>query len=407
MTVTTDRPANGAKPDVEALYRNNRERLVRIAEKGAPNRDAAEDAVQEAFVRALADPDRVENLGGFVNSTARFRALKESSHRGKQKPVGDAIDRLAVTAATDEDGTGRVPCMGDPGTVAQVEAALAALPERDAAAVRRHFLDGRPVSAIAKEFGLSATTVYAAINRSLTRLRELGLTLDDGPDSESADIAGALAVLAPRQQLALRLRFVEGLSYREAGERMGTNQNSACCAAQAGIKRLRKLDLLPAAWAAALGDVKPQLKRRRGPSSVERVETAKALLPGWRTQTPSGTEIKAALGLTSDSVAWKIKGQLAADAGLDVPAEPAPDPVVDRSISEAWLRWADQLVTCMFVHADESTSRHPVTFASMPAAKREATGHLIEQGYRPDGPWVDTPGADESMRQFKPSEAAS
>jgi RNA polymerase sigma factor (sigma-70 family) len=407
MTVTTERPTNGAKPDVEALYRKEHDGLVRYATRIAGSRDVAEDAVQETFVRLLSNPTEERVTGALASATTRGEALREHTHRGRQRPAGDAIDRLAVTAPTSDDGDGRVPCMGDPAIVAKVEAALAALPERDAAAVRMHYLEGRPVSAVAQELQVNPRTVYTAINRSLARFREMGFTLDEDTSDErtaSADVAAALAALTDRQRDAVRLRYVEGLTFREIGTRTGTTENSALTSVKRATARLQKSGLLPEAWVPP-GTKRPDAGpvRRRGRSMAERVAATKELFPDWRTSLPGGAKIRKALGLNSDSIAWKVKKQLEIDAGVVVaPSAPVGVPVV----SEAWLSWADQLVTCMFVHTDESTARHPVTFRSMPAAKREVTGLLVEQGHRPDGPWVDTAGVDESMRKFKPAEVA-
>lgn len=526
MTVTADRPVNGSvKFDaaaIDELYRSDRDRLLRIASRVAPNRDAGEDAVQEAFVRLLDDPNPVRVTGAFVTAHAKYRALDESRQRGRQKPAGDAIDRLAdAPTASGEDDTA-APCMGDPKVAATVEAALKNLDKDDRRAVRLHYLDGLSVSAIAKQLGVSTTTVYARINRGMTKLRELGVRLDEptledlaatltreigekriGVDNAELVLRRAYgsvarnraneaknlhnsrlpsdapaAVVPPAQPAelpdGLRARLDEvtavlaeaaagrRVSYRDVTEILterGMPRTSKVLAAAQRVHNESLPESAPTYSPLAVGrytspppaEHKPSTAaavRQRKPCIVRRAAflratygaTPPADLPGvgklaqvhgWDPATASyaraayieGVDLEAPVrpetkrrtrttvasaepdtSTTADTAGKDPQPHVPTVAVVDLPspaADAEPAGGQPPKVAEAWLSWADTQVTCMFVHTDESTTRHPVTFRSMPAAQREVTGLLIGQGYRPDGPWTeDTAEQSESMRRF-------
>lgn len=416
MTVTANGSARLDTAGIDALYRSDRARLLRIATRVAPTADAGEDAVQDAFVKLLADPARARIPEAFVVAEAKYGALNESRHRGRQKPAGDAIDRLADVAPdpdTDTDTAEQTPCLGDSATAAQVTAALATLPDGERQAVELHCLDGRPVSEVARELDVVPATVYARINRALARLRDLGVPLE--PDRDPSP---------PRT----RLDDIQALLGRVAAGRRVTWADAQEILRDHGLPRTSKVvaaavrlhnEPLPADAPRYLDRAdgrhtskppaahKPSTAkavRQRKPSIVRRAALLRSVYGTEPpTDLPGVSELARRHGWDGATASYARAAYIEGHDLENAPETPAPatappDPVV----AEAWLKTADAQVTCMFVHVDESTATHPVTFASMPAAQREVTGLLIGRGYRPGGPWTDT-GTGEAMRPFTTS----
>lgn len=198
MTLAMDRPTNGRPVDLEALYREKRDRLVSFATKAGRNRDAAEDAVQQAFADLLANPEKASekrDVVSYIATTAKYGALQETKRRGEQVPCGEGIELEPdrSLSANDNDTTGGA-CMGDPAIVAVVADALAKLPDNERTAVEMYCLHGQSASAVAERMQRPRRTVYGWIARGLARLREMGC-----PDLDTEEAAPVVdAIIADR-----------------------------------------------------------------------------------------------------------------------------------------------------------------------------------------------------------------
>lgn len=144
--------------DLERLYEERYPRFFRLALSMLGNRDAARDAVQEAFARAVRDRRTLReaaSLEVWIWRTLTNICRDEQRERRKLSP--DQVPELAHGA--------------DPET-AELRSAVASLPERQRLVVfLRHYGD-LDYARIAKVMGISEGTVAATLHTAHARLRE-------------------------------------------------------------------------------------------------------------------------------------------------------------------------------------------------------------------------------------------
>jgi DNA-directed RNA polymerase specialized sigma24 family protein len=141
------------RDEIEAVYRHDFERFLRVAITIVGDEEAAYDAVQEAFARALRyrrSYSRVGSLEGWlwrtVVNTARTRRpdavwLPEATTNGE--PVGEG---------------------------AALRSLIAALPERQRLALFLRYYADLDYEAIAEAMGISPGTVAATLNSARANL---------------------------------------------------------------------------------------------------------------------------------------------------------------------------------------------------------------------------------------------
>ena len=117
-------------------------------------RDVAEEAVAEAFARALQHAGGIRDPIAWIYRTA-FRVAREEMKREHRH--GAAVD----TGAEDAAGTGEL-----------MRALRQLSPNQRAAIVLRYEAD-LPVDDVARRMGIAAPTVRVHLHRGRTRLREL------------------------------------------------------------------------------------------------------------------------------------------------------------------------------------------------------------------------------------------
>jgi RNA polymerase sigma-70 factor (ECF subfamily) len=152
--------------DIERVYRESAPQLWRaIYGFAGGRRDVAEDAVAEAFARAVEHSGRIREPVPWIFRTA-FRIAARELRREKR----------LLPAAPDP-----VPGL-DPGEIQDVIRALAVLSPNQRAAVLLHDLEGFPGREVAALLGISAATVRVHLFRGRGRLRELLGTEEDDDD---------------------------------------------------------------------------------------------------------------------------------------------------------------------------------------------------------------------------------
>lgn len=175
-----------------------------LARRHVPNRDEAEDAVQEIFVDLLQssarfDPTRgTEN--GFVAMIARRRLIDLARRRSVRAiesaaevkrgsdPGATPLDEQAIAQAMRSDE------MLDASTIAR---AIDALPEAEREVLVLATLGGRSYGEIAKAKGLPLGTVKTYARRGLLRVRTaLGSSGPKGPELESTTTTKPTPALA-------------------------------------------------------------------------------------------------------------------------------------------------------------------------------------------------------------------
>jgi RNA polymerase sigma-70 factor (ECF subfamily) len=160
-------PAVGAElvaaPAFEGLYRSDYRRLVALAYGLSGSRAAAEELVQEAF---LAAHRRWDKIGAYDEPTAWLRRVvvnRSVSLVRRRVAEGLALARLG--------GRRELPDIL-PEFDESVWRAVRALPRRHAQVVALHYIDDRPVAAIAAILGCAEGTVKSHLHqarRSLAR----------------------------------------------------------------------------------------------------------------------------------------------------------------------------------------------------------------------------------------------
>ena len=164
------RPADSASPvDVAAMFDTEAASLTRLARFYVDDKTAAEDLVQEAFIRfarhhgRLRDPDRAAAyLRSIVINLARDhnrRGFVSWRHRPPAEPDAPSA------AETAEERAER----------AAVVLALRALPRRQRDCVTLRYYYDMPIAEIAATLGLSGNTVKTHLQRGLDAL---GATLE-------------------------------------------------------------------------------------------------------------------------------------------------------------------------------------------------------------------------------------
>lgn len=153
--------------DFDEFYRGARQRLLTCVFLLTGDLSEAQDAVQEAFMRAWL---RWDAIGHYHEPEAWVRLvacrIATSRWRGMRSRVR-AYQRHGLTADQDPPGTETV----------DVVAALRRLPEEQRIALALHYLVGLPVADVALQTGAPVGTVKARLFRGRRALAEL-LALD-------------------------------------------------------------------------------------------------------------------------------------------------------------------------------------------------------------------------------------
>ena len=164
---------------LQAVFLANRDKLLRfLAAHGAG--EAAEDLLQELWIRLSSGPaGPVAQPLPYLYRAAhnlmldRYRSLQQSTKR-------DVDWAAAATSGADlsEVPEGERPLIARE-QLRMADAALDALGERAAAIFRRHRIDGIPQKVIAREFGVSLSTVEAELRKAYRAMIELRRRLDE------------------------------------------------------------------------------------------------------------------------------------------------------------------------------------------------------------------------------------
>jgi RNA polymerase sigma-70 factor (ECF subfamily) len=144
-----------ATQELEAVYRQEGDRLWRALVAFAGDPDVASDAVAEAFAQALRRGSGINDLPAWVWRSA-FRI---ASGELKRRPM--TVDRIP--------DRGYLPATAD----LDLLQALAQLPDKQRAAVILFYYADAPVREIARRTGMSQLSVRANLSRGRKRLKDL------------------------------------------------------------------------------------------------------------------------------------------------------------------------------------------------------------------------------------------
>ena len=148
---------SGTPEAFESLFRHEYTRMCRaLASYG----DGAEEAVQEAFVKALTRWSRVgsmENPAGWVRTVAVHQLLNRQRSRVREARAGARIGRPVTEPDTDD--------------TLDVRAVLASLSPQQRIVVGMFYGGGYPISGVAEAMDLSEGAVKYHLHAARERLR--------------------------------------------------------------------------------------------------------------------------------------------------------------------------------------------------------------------------------------------
>lgn len=155
---------------VVQLYRSDGRSLVRLARLFVDDRDAAEDIVQEAFLRLARHAGRIDAvdrapayLRSIVLNLARDHnrrglvSLRHHAAAGREIDVDDPTDALADRLARDDDHVRVLEC-------------VRRLPIRQRDCITLRYFEEYPIEQIASTLGLSTNSVKTHLRRGMAHL---------------------------------------------------------------------------------------------------------------------------------------------------------------------------------------------------------------------------------------------
>ncbi|MDO8564905.1 MAG: RNA polymerase sigma factor [bacterium] len=149
--------------------------FLRKAESILHNREAAEDAVQDAFVKIYRNAHRFTPQPGAGFKSWGYRILVNTCFTAYKKLKNEGVFLADLDPEIQE-------LIGDKGVAEQAEQALNTdevsaflekLPENLASVMRLHFIEGKPHAEVAKIVGISEGAVRARVHRAKADLRKL------------------------------------------------------------------------------------------------------------------------------------------------------------------------------------------------------------------------------------------
>jgi len=145
----------------ELIYRADAPRVYRALLATLSDRDAARDALHEAFLEGLRHPPgRDENLAGWI-----FRVALRKAHRGPYRPLLSGVAD-ALWPASPNDELAQVLDRLEAGRL------LALLTERQRSIVVAQYYLGLEQSEIARLFKVRRGTVAATLSQAIRRMRQ-------------------------------------------------------------------------------------------------------------------------------------------------------------------------------------------------------------------------------------------
>ncbi len=160
---------------IAGLYEDHARRLVQLARLFVDHRDAAEDIVQEAFIRLARSLHRINNPD---RADAYLRSIVLNLARDHNRRGLLSMRHAMRTRDLDPGGVDETIGIGDH---SELLGALRRLPRRQRDCVALRYLLDLPVAEIATTLDLSQNSVKTHLKRGLANLRTTsGLTEHDG-----------------------------------------------------------------------------------------------------------------------------------------------------------------------------------------------------------------------------------
>lgn len=155
------------------LVRKYEEPFLRKAERILGDREAAEDAVQEAFTKIYLYANRFKKQEGASFSSWAWRILINTSLTSYQKRKRDRNATVALDPEIYETLADGADAMGERELRDDVASILVRMPEPLARALTAHFIEDKPHEAAAREQGLSVGAVKTRVHRAKKEFRRI------------------------------------------------------------------------------------------------------------------------------------------------------------------------------------------------------------------------------------------
>jgi RNA polymerase sigma-70 factor (ECF subfamily) len=152
--VVDDALVEAVSDDIEQVYRTEAQKMWRALLGYSGDRQIADDAVAEAFARALHHQGSINDLRAWLWRVAFRLAAAEIR---KQNHFEETLESLSEPSSDAVD----------------LVTALRQLPERQRMALVLHDYADRPTAEVAAILGCSPATVHVHLSRGRKRLREL------------------------------------------------------------------------------------------------------------------------------------------------------------------------------------------------------------------------------------------
>jgi RNA polymerase sigma-70 factor (ECF subfamily) len=168
-----DRLRRGDPSAFEALFRAHYEPLCGFAVRYTDSSAIAEELVQDVFAHLWTDRARwpaPRNRRAYLFTAVRNRALNVGRRRKLEEDWVDA-EILGAEAPGDAIADPATSRIEDPDALAQLERAVASLPERCRLVMHLRWREGMSYASIAEVMGISAKGVENQLARGLRALR--------------------------------------------------------------------------------------------------------------------------------------------------------------------------------------------------------------------------------------------
>lgn len=165
----------GENAAIEALMRRYNRRLFRVARSILRDDAAAEDAVQECYVRAFMNLHRYEPIGTFGAWLTRI-AINEALMLKRRRRGGmlslDDVDAEALVASDDDEALTTSDAAQSTSARQLLELAIDSLPQDFRVVFMLRVVEQLSIAETAASLGINEATVKTRLHRAKARLRE-------------------------------------------------------------------------------------------------------------------------------------------------------------------------------------------------------------------------------------------
>lgn len=162
MTERSDEPSSRTRFDV--VYARNYDRILRVVYALSGDWQTAEEATQEAFIKAMR---RWDTVGDYDQPDAWIRKVAINMTRSRFRRLTREVKALSRLASNSRDSIEHPEMNAD---AARFWNAVRGLPRRQAEAIALHYADDLTVVKVAQVMGCAEGTVKAHLHAARQRL---------------------------------------------------------------------------------------------------------------------------------------------------------------------------------------------------------------------------------------------